>query len=216
MTAMTEKLHKSLLLAARSQVTLSDFHEGLIRTAEEITLARRGGRPPTREENTWDDDTISVEQTDELQHRQATHERLMESLAADPDLRAEMRCWMVDFSGDEQPPGTVDGSISAMTPAQLEQATLADFGVLPRLIRGWAADHGFDVTDSESGADGWLLGIPCSDDESVSLCRLAHTELGSHLSAGTLAVHIHFIGWQFKALWSVDDARQFLQAQSVS
>jgi hypothetical protein len=216
MAQMTAKLHKALLLAASSQVALDDFHQGLIRAAEKVTKAKRGGRPPRNDEDPWDEDAVPKDAIAELERRQGAHEQLMERLAADPDLRAEMECWLVDFHGDEEPPGTAAGNIETMTPEQLERATHADFGILPRLVRDWATHHGFTVTDSESGAHGWLLGIPCSDADSVRLCTLAHRELAPHLGAGTLAVQIHFWGWKFKALAAVDDARKFLHTQSVS
>jgi hypothetical protein len=213
---VNEKLHKAMRMAAQSLVALRDFQDGLIAAAEEISAARRGGRPPSEDEDPWEPDAIPEEQRDELERRQGAHEALMEQIASDPGLRAEMRCWMVDFHGNEEPPGVRNGNVGTMTPEQMQRATHADFGVLPRLVRSWVTDRGFTITDSESGAQGWMLGIPCTDEESVRLCRLAHDELGPHITAGALRVHIHFFGWSFRQIPTRDDAIRFLKTTSLS
>jgi hypothetical protein len=225
---MNEKLHKAMLLAAQSQTSLSDFWDA------HAPVDRPAGRsredPNVIEVSDVHGATVRVRldealiaaglmpaaETEERERREAEHEMLMSRLASDPELRAHMQCWTIDFHGDEEPPGTVNGNIESMTPEQTAAATFADFGVLPRLVRQWAEEHGFHISGSESGAHGWLLGIPCTEAEADRLCRMAYDELGTHIRAGTLTLQIHFCGWTFKSMPTTEDAREFLRTQSIS
>ena len=211
-----QKLHEAMLTAARSMIAVDDFHEKLLDGVREMKAAARGRPLPEDEEEQADSSDFSDEDAAELERLNADYERVMDTLAADPELRAEMECWMVDFEGTEQPPGTGDGNIDAMTEEQREAAQRADFGVMPRVVRKWITSHGFRITDSHSGVSGWGLGVPCGDTDSLRLCRLAQRELGHHITDGRLAVQIHFWGWRFAAVTTVEQARAFLRKREVS
>lgn len=150
--------------------------------------------------------SFSKEQDRELEIGRHRHKKLMEGFAADPELRACMVPWMVDFTGREEPP---EGMV-------LDAQSKAKFGELPTLVRTWCETNGFRITESGSGVGGWDLGVPCSDEDANRLCKHVHQDFRVHLDAGVLSVKLKFWGWRFKGLYNLNEAEKFIATKGVS
>lgn len=120
-------------------------------------------------------------------------DRMMAEFAADPDLRAHMRCWMFDFEGTEAPN-------RKLLESEIDRATHARFGRLPIIVRTWLEGRKYQITDSGSGAGGWHLGVHCDDAELASLSPLARIIFAEQIASGDLTLSLKFWGWHFKGL----------------
>jgi hypothetical protein len=198
------------------------LHDALTRVAESLAKTRTLRRTilekigedsdspfiPSREK-------LTPDMSRELHIRKSDHECLMASLASDPILRANMIPWMIDFEGDESPAGVDYDKLKTDQKVMLTAAN-ANFGTLPKEIRTWITGHGFEISDSGSSANGWHLGVPCTDLEAALLCKLAHEQLETHLDAGVLTVSLKFWGWRFRGLYTEDEAEAFLAERTSS
>ena len=146
-----------------------------------------------------------------LAKKRLLENRLMR-LAADPDLRACLTCWMIDFEGAESSPCS-DAWTESIADSDFMRAARADYGVVPRLVRTWLEENHFEISDSGSGTGGWHLGVACDDQEAARLCRLAHVELANEMEAGAFTMALKFWGWSLTDLFTVGQAQAFLGAE---
>lgn len=133
----------------------------------------------------------------------AAYEAAMDEYATDPELRAHMVCWMLDFRGKEEPRWI--RSRREPTDAEMLDTVAGTTSSLAKIVSVWLREQGANVTDSGSGAGGWHLGAHCSDEESRILCVAARGRFAAEIASGSLTLSLHFWGWQFSDLHTDDE-----------
>lgn len=118
--------------------------------------------------------------------------------AADPDLRAVMVPWMLDFCGTDEPAWARDGRVP--TPKEAAAAVFGDESDLAKRVHVWLSARRANVTDSGSGSGGWHFGAHCTDTQAHDLCVAARTHFAEDIEAKRLTLKLHFWGWHFREL----------------
>lgn len=207
MTVANHKLHEARLTIARAMVRLSDLtaaiDEARVREAQLEELFNEDSQL-----------VIDFELEREFHAQEAALKRLLAHYASDSELRASMVPWMVDFEGTAAPAWTLEQRMP--TSDELDSSAMVLYDETARDVRLWVEKHGFKITDSGSGSEGWHLGVPCTDSQAELLCRLAHDELSKMLKAKVLMIAIKFWGWRFAELYNAEEAKGFIAKFAVS
>lgn len=140
---------------------------------------------------------------------QRGYEALLEELASDPIVRAEMTPWMIDFHGSGGP----HHEAMPLTGPALRRAVQADVSEFARKIRAWLDSQNANITDSGSGMGGWDLGALCDDAEAARICREAQIDLREYLDAGVLTIHLRFWGWRLRGVSDLESAEAVLRGE---
>ncbi len=195
-------LQEARLIAARGKVEQRHLHEAM-RTALAFESNARGLMVATKRGSSEE-----KEATKAWERSKYRNEGFMEMLAADPSMRPHLLCWMVDFSGSEEPAWV--RSSKGPTPNEVVRAIYVKEGTIGPHVSRWLDKHQFLVSDSGSGVGGWDLGVPCDDKDAEKLCRLAHDELHDFLAADVLTVQLRFWGWRFKKRLTLQEAKKLV------
>lgn len=166
-------------------------------------------RSPLKKKN----DGTSEQQEALRIHRELVREyhRFLDRLAALPQIRPYMACWMIDFHGDETPLWAVQGR----EPNSNEELTKTIAGLVGQIsndVRDFIFEMNLRLTDSGSGTTGWDMGCPCEDGRITTVLEAlyANKTLREYFDAETLDVRVRPYGPMFVDIIFVDEAEKLL------
>lgn len=129
-------------------------------------------------------------------------EILRAELAADPEVRATMSPWLLEFRGARRSNMDKDGSVRLVPSDEVTQ-----------YVNEFMRPSGIPLARAGSGERGWFVAYECSDrtlEISLAAAR-QNAKLQKYIAAGVLSLSVHFSAWHFHGLYSPEDARRFIE-----
>jgi hypothetical protein len=129
-------------------------------------------------------------------YREHDRKKLMESFAADPELRKHMTCARIRFEGPSEPRWVTEDR--EPTKVEIETSMWGGDDHVSKHIHAWADGKDLRSSGSGSGCGGWDIEYSGSYEEVAKLCDEAAEKFRPYLDCGMLVIRLCLGEWHFK------------------